>query len=65
MMLKLFNLILVSVTLLANEGGSMSVSSSGGASLEKWSVGRCILVSMQAMIFIRTKVKQSQKKVEN
>ena len=65
MMLKLFNLILVSVTLFASEGGSMAVSSSGGASPEKWSVGRCILVSMQAKIFIRTKVKQSQKRVEN
>ena len=66
MMLKLLYLLLISDTLLlASEGGSISVTSSGGESLEKWSVGRCILVSMQAKIFIRTKVKQSQKKVEN
>ena len=65
MMLKLFNLILVSVTLLPSEGGSMSVTSSGGERLEKWSVGRCILVSMHVRLFIRTKVKQSQKKVDN
>ena len=66
MMLKLLYLLLISDTLLlASEGGSISVTSSGGESLEKWSVGRCILVSMHAKIFIRTKVKQSQKKVEN
>ena len=65
MMLKLLYLILISDTLLASEGSSISDTSSGGERLEKWSVGRCILVSMQAKIFIRTKVKQSQKKVEN
>ena len=65
MMLKLLYLILISDTLLASEGGSISVTTSGGERLEKWSVGRCILVSMHVRLFIRTKVKQSQKKVDN